>query len=121
MKKIIFTALVILGFIVIIATFYQKNGQYAANGNLAKPTELKSDNRPEVLSKNPVTPTGQAFPVTNNVTMPEWALQMNNINKNPAFPRETKIKKLAEFLHKNANCKTACKTIQKSGINSVEF
>ncbi|TEU24639.1 hypothetical protein [Alkanindiges illinoisensis] len=115
MKKIIFTALVILGFIVIIATFYQKNGQYAANGNLAKPTELKSDNRPEVLSKNPVTPTGQAFPVTNNVTMPEWALQMNNLNKNPAFPRETKIKKLAEFLHKNAIAKQRAKLSRNPG------
>lgn len=94
MKKVIFTTLVTLGFIAIVTTFYPKNGQYAANDNRVTPTGLKLDNRPEVLGKNPVTSTGQASPVTINVTMPEWALQMNNINENPAFPKETKIKKL---------------------------
>lgn len=103
MKKVIFTTLVTLGFIAIVTTFYPKNGQYAANDNRVTPTGLKLDNRPEVLGKNPVTSTGQASPVTINVTMPEWALQMNNINENPAFPKETKIKKLDELLDKNTN------------------
>jgi hypothetical protein len=103
MKKIIFTALVALGFIVIIATFYRKNGQFVANAYQATPTGQKPDNRVEASGKNSLTPTGQAFMVTNNVTMPAWVLQMNNINENPAFSRETKIKKLAELLDKNVN------------------
>ena len=103
MKKAIFIAVVAVGFIAAFINFSQKNGQYVANAYEATPTELKPDNRLEVLSKNPVTSTGQALTVTNNVTMPEWALQMNNINENPAFSRETKIKKLIELLDKNAN------------------
>lgn len=103
MKKAIFIAVVALGFMAVFINFSQKNGQYVANAYQATPTGLKPGNRPEFSSKNPVTPTDQASQVTNNVTMPEWALQMNNINENPAFSRETKIKKLAELLDKNVN------------------